>query len=414
MDVVIAPRSKLRTRILVAVFVVVVLAFFFLKTDRIDVPKSKVLSLQTKPANSVVVASAVLESASYRSVAASSSGIVKTVAVNSGSAIEAGQIAVEIVNSALVDDYDTALYEYETEQVNSEIRKSELREDIIDLDGKISIAQLELEEAELNHRAYMELIDTGSYSKLTFTKSEFLVKRLTAQLASLTNLKKVKSEIYESQIDNFNKKLALKKRALDIVKRKVEELKIVSPLTGIVSQVNVNIGDSVTNGQFLFDISDPQNLSFSISIPEFYFNAIDVGNRVRFYNPQTEKSINLPISSVNKISVNGHFVARAELASSNNVDSLIGSEWTAKIRSNKVINAIEVPRLSWFDGGDFIKLYVLTDDDTVSAQLTEFKVLEAKQDALVLATNTLGPLTVVLISPAQMDNKSHINLNIGG
>lgn len=414
MDVVIAPRSKLRTRILVAVFVVVVLAFFFLKTDRIDVPKSKVLSLQTKPSNSVVVASAVLESASYRSVAASSSGIVKTVAVNSGSAIEAGQIAVEIVNSALVDDYDTALYEYETEQVNSEIRKSELREDIIDLDGKISIAQLELEEAELNHRAYMELIDTGSYSKLTFTKSEFLVKRLTAQLASLTNLKKVKSEIYESQIDNFNKKLALKKRALDIVKRKVEELKIVSPLTGIVSQVNVNIGDSVTNGQFLFDISDPQNLSFSISIPEFYFNAIDVGNRVRFFNPQTEKSINLPISSVNKISVNGHFVARAELASSNNVDSLIGSEWTAKIRSNKVINAIEVPRLSWFDGGDFIKLYVLTDDDTVSAQLTEFKVLEAKQDALVLATNTLGPLTVVLISPAQMDNKSHINLNVGG
>ncbi|MEG3765289.1 efflux RND transporter periplasmic adaptor subunit [Alteromonas sp. 14N.309.X.WAT.G.H12] len=414
MDVVIAPRSKLRTRILIAVFVVVVLAFFFLKTDRIDVPKSKVLSLQTKPSNSVVVASAVLESASYRSVAASSSGIVKTVAVNSGSAIEEGQIAVEIVNSALVDDYDTALYEYETEQVNSEIRKSELHEDIIDLDGKIGIAQLELEEAELNHRAYIELIDTGSYSKLTFTKSEFLVKRLTAQLASLTNLKKVKSEIYENQIDNFNKKLSLKKRALDIVKRKVEALKIVSPLTGIVSEVNVNVGDSVTNGQFLFDISDPQNLSFSISIPEFYFNAIDVGNRVRFYNPQTEKSINLRISTVNKISVNGHFVARAQLAASNNVDSLIGSEWTAKIRSNKLINAVEVPRLSWFDGGDFIKLYVLADDHTATAQLTEFKVIEAKQDALVLATDTLGPLTVVLISPAQMDSKSLVKLNIGG
>ncbi|MBU2979866.1 HlyD family efflux transporter periplasmic adaptor subunit [Alteromonas sp. C1M14] len=414
MDVVIAPRSNLKKRLFVVILVVVILAFFFLKTDRIDVPKSKILSLQTKPSNSVVVASAVLESASYRSVAASSSGIVKTVEVNSGSTIEAGQIAVEIVNSALIDEYDTALYEYETEQINLEIRKSELREDIIDLEGKIGIAQLELEEAELNHRAYMELIDTGSYSKLTFTKSEFLVKRLTAQLASLANLKKVKSGIYESQIDNFNKKLALKKRALDILKRKVEALKIVSPLTGIVSQANVNIGDSVTNGQFLFDISDPQNLSFSIRIPEFYFNAVDVGNRVRFYNPRTEKSVNLPISSVNKISVNGHFVARAQLASANNVDSLIGSEWTAKIRSNKLINAIEVPRLSWFDGGDFIKLYVLTDDHTATAQLAEFKVIEAKQDTLVLATDTISPLTVVLISPAQMDNKSHLNLNIGG
>lgn len=414
MDVVIAPRYKLKTRILLAVFGLVALAFFFLKTDRIDVPKSKILALQTKPSNSVVVASAVLESASYRSVAASSSGIVKTVAVNSGSAIDAGQIAVEIVNSALIDEYDTALYEYETEQVNSEIRKSELREVIIDLEGKIGIAQLELEEAQLNHRAYIELIDTGSYSKLTFTKSEFLVKRLTAQLASLSNLKKLKSGIYESQIDNFDKKLSLRKRALDILKRKVEELKIVSPLTGIVSEVNVNIGDSVTSGQFLFDISDPQNLSFSISIPEYYFNAIDVGNRVSFYNPQTEKSINLSVSSVNKISVNGHFVARAQLASSSNADSLIGSEWTAKIRSNKLINALEVPRLSWYEGGDFIKLYVLADDDTSTAQLTEFQVIEAKQAALVLATNTTDPITIVLISPAQVDNKSYLNLNVGG
>ena len=117
---------------------------------------------------------------------------------------------------------------------------------------------------------------------------------------------------------------------------------------------------------------------------------------------------------MNKISVNGHFVARAQLASSSNADSLIGSEWTAKIRSNKLINALEVPRLSWYEGGDFIKLYVLADDDTSTAQLTEFQVVEAKQAALVLATNTTDPITIVLISPAQVDNKSYLNLNVGG
>lgn len=144
--------------------------------------------------------------------------------------------------------------------------------------------------ATLEHPDYIQMQQDylSSYSQLEFLEKEFArQKELQAGNASSGKiLQKAESE-YKSVfalVKGLEAKLAL----IGINKESVKEgkitsvINIISPVTGKVSKVNVNIGKYVNPQDEIFEIIDPTHLHVELTVFEKDISKISVGQKIRF------------------------------------------------------------------------------------------------------------------------------------
>lgn len=77
--------------------------------------------------------------------------------------------------------------------------------------------------------------------------------------------------------------------------------KIVSPVSGVVSEVNVNLGTQVTRGQKMAMVVDPSQLRVSVEIPGSDLTKIKKSAKIEFLASQVEKNEELLIEGVSPL-----------------------------------------------------------------------------------------------------------------
>lgn len=93
-----------------------------------------------------------------------------------------------------------------------------------------------------------------------------------------------KVEYEQSQLDTQNQieNIAVQQANLDIASKALEDNQLISPISGTVSQRNVEVGQIVSAGQTVFEIVDPSTLEIRGQMPFDPEHAVQVGQTLQF------------------------------------------------------------------------------------------------------------------------------------
>src|SRR5665647_2676265 len=217
-----------------------------LREDQIRLANIEIGSIQMQALKGTLKVNGIVNAApqNLATICAPMSGFVKSTSLMPGNAVSKGQVLVVIENQEFVD-----------------IQQSYLE------------ARNKLEFAEAEYKRHTELYKEEVYSQQNLQQVTADYKNLKAQVNAL----KQKLEVICINPDNLQE---------DNISRSIS---LVSPITGYVDAVNVNLGKYVTPTDVMFRIVNNDKLFLELTLFEKDANKVARGQKIRFFiNNETE------------------------------------------------------------------------------------------------------------------------------
>ncbi len=209
-------------------------------------------------------------------------GRVEAIFVEDGHHIAEGDSILRLANTDLVLDImfrEAQLYEQSNNLRNTRIsmeqRSLDLRRQLLELNLQISQQEREKDRAEALH--VNSLISTQEYGNI-MDRYEYLVnlRNITFQNARQDSIfRAVQIERLEASVDRMQSNL-------DIVRENQENLTVRAPISGQLSALNAEIGQTKTPGQRLGQIDVLDTFRVQAAIDEYYISRVEEGKRAEF------------------------------------------------------------------------------------------------------------------------------------
>lgn len=289
-------------------------------------------------------------------------GTVVEKLVEPGEEVVEGQELLRLSNTNLTLDFmnrETQIIEQinnlRNTRIQMELNEQDLKEKQLDI-------EYELAEIERNH-SIQELL----YSDSVIAKNEFVTSQQrfhylkNKQQLITQNLEQTKN--YRAlQLSRIDFSIELMERNLTAIRSNLEQLVIKAPLTGTLTSLNAEIGESKMRGENLGRIDQIDNYKLASLVDEHFLNQIHTGLNGTFTLHQQE--IQLAISKVFPEVVNNQFRIECEfLTPIDSLDLKRGQNVNLTLQLGNPKKAILVERGAFFNttGGNWI--YVLTEDN---------------------------------------------------
>lgn len=197
--------------------------------------------------------------------------------VEQGVYVEKGDPLVQLSNTSLQLDLISREAQV-TEQMNFlrntqmtiETNRLNLQRDILDLEYQMKTLRRHIEQNEMLRASAMVSEEdlTNLYENLSYKES----------LLRLTRQRQEKEEsIRELQLFQLQDSVEMLTRNLEFARQNVENLLVRAPISGYLSEFNVENGESRAAGSRLGQIDLPERYKLVASIDEFYLNRVQLG-----------------------------------------------------------------------------------------------------------------------------------------
>ena len=209
-------------------------------------------------------------------VEAVESGRVETVLVEEGSTVSVNQLLLELSNTSL--------------QLDTIGREADIAEQL----NNLSTSKLQFEQNQIEHQRRLLEIDwnVDRLERLNERQSELAKESLVSEadvtdvereLEYWTELRVVTNKAQETdtrlqqvqiqQLDNMVRRLT---RNLEAARQSLDNLKVRSPIDGILSSFVVNEGQVLSKGDRIGQIDDPRGFKLTSQVEEFYLPRIAI------------------------------------------------------------------------------------------------------------------------------------------
>ncbi|MDO8908139.1 MAG: HlyD family efflux transporter periplasmic adaptor subunit [Pseudohongiella sp.] len=209
-------------------------------------------------------------------------GVVEQIFVQEGAFVEAGQPLLQLSNTTLrlsVATNDTAI----TEQLNNltnisnglEMTKLSTEREIINIEYQISTLERQL-------RRQQQLVNERMISQEDF---DSIVDQLEYQKRLLVNSKArqaLEDRIREDRLQRIAQQMDKLEDNLTLAQSSFEGLLVRAPISGQLTSLPVQIGESKINGQRLGQIDVVNQYKIAAQIDEFYVSRVAPGQSARF------------------------------------------------------------------------------------------------------------------------------------
>ncbi len=208
-------------------------------------------------------------------------GRVEKIHVEDGASVQQGELLVELSNTALQLDVISREAQV-TEQLNN-----------------LRTLELSLEQNRLNHKKTLIDIDYAliRLSRVVNRRQE-LSKRQGISTAELENAEdelaynhkrravtiesqKSDEKLQKQQMSRLNAATVQLEKNLEFAHKNLDNLFIKAPVSGMLTAFDVEIGQSLSQGQRLGQIDDPSRFKVNAQIDEFYLGRVDVGQEAQ-------------------------------------------------------------------------------------------------------------------------------------
>ncbi|MDO4367402.1 MAG: efflux RND transporter periplasmic adaptor subunit [Bacteroidales bacterium] len=288
-------------------------------------------------------------------------GIVEKIVIEEGSSVRQGDVIVELSN------HNLSLQILDAEAQLAE-KQNFLRNTVISMEQeKLSLKQERLQlniDVARKERLYRQ--NEALYNKKLLSKEEWMQAKEDYELArdkrDLIIERQKQDSIYRTvQIEQLDNDLANMRRNMSLIRERVANLKIKSPITGELGQLDIVLGQSLSMGEKIGQINDLQDYKIEAQIDEHYIDRVKSGLDATFERQGV--SYNTTVRKVYPEVRNGQFKADF-VFSGNRPDNIrTGQTYYLNLQLGQPVQAIIVPRGAFYQstGGNWI--YVVKEGE---------------------------------------------------
>ncbi len=214
-------------------------------------------------------------------------GMVERLVVEEGATVRRGDVIVELSNPGLnlsILDSEAQLAEKQNflrnTQVTMEQERLNLRQEKLQLD-------LDVARKERTFRQNEQL-----YNEQLIRREDFIQAREDWELATerrkLVMERQRQDSIYRSvQVEQMEESLDNMRRNMELIRQRVDNLHVVSPIDGELGMLDVVLGQSLSSGQKMGQINDLSDFKVEAMIDEHYIDQVRVGLSATFERGET-------------------------------------------------------------------------------------------------------------------------------
>lgn len=290
-------------------------------------------------------------------------GRVEERLIEEGAQVKAGDVVIRLSNpllniGILQSEADLAYQENELRNTRISMEQEHLRlkQDRIGLDK-------ERMQKERRFRQYERLYNKKLLSKEDYLQAKEDFDAASGQLAVVDERIKQDDLFRSSQLESLDENIRNMKRSLALVRERLESLKVKAPVDGQLGNIEAQIGQSIAQGERIGQVITP-DLKVEAKIDEHYVERILPGLPASF--EREEKTYDMEVSKVYPEVREGQFRTDLHFTAGRPENIRAGQTYHLNLQLGDPVQAILVPRGSFYQasGGQYV--YVVDEEETVA------------------------------------------------
>lgn len=248
--------------------------------SRESAPEIHFAAVRRLAIESTVSTNGKVEPVEWAAARAETSGVVRTVEVQRGQRVEAGQILVRLDTTSAESDLAAALArEQEARAEVATLGQGGKAATLAHLNDAIRTAQTSLEVAQRDYEAFQRLAERQAATKLQVQEAKDALDRAKLQLASLQH--QLTAQVTATDRVVAEAKLRDAQAAVALAQRRVALADIRSPIAGTVYQFDLKVGAYMQPGNLVALIGKLDRVKVIVYVDEPDLGRVDVGMPVR-------------------------------------------------------------------------------------------------------------------------------------
>jgi HlyD family secretion protein len=287
-------------------------------------------------------------------------GRIDSIFLEAGTYVNKGDRILKLANTNLL--LDIMYREAELFQQSNNLRNTRLAMDQnrLTLRGQLLELNYQIKKQQRIYQQYEELIGRGLASDQQYQDAKDEYQYLVAE-RELTLETHRQDSIYRAiQIKQLQASLERMEANLQVVKQNLENLTIKAPVSGHLTSLNAEFGESKARGERLGQIDVLDGFKVRVAIDEHYIARINIGQKGEF--TLADEDYELVISKIYPEVVNGRFEVDLEFVSGEPEDARRGQSLHIRLELGDLEEAVLLDRGGFYQstGGQWV--YVLDEN----------------------------------------------------
>ncbi|HJC26745.1 MAG TPA: efflux RND transporter periplasmic adaptor subunit [Candidatus Alistipes stercoravium] len=287
-------------------------------------------------------------------------GIVERLVVEEGASVRKGDVLVELSNTSLTLEILNS--EAELAEKQNILRNTLISMEQEKLDLRLDKVQLDLD-VERKRRTWQQ--NEELYRSNLIAREEWLQSKedyeLAAKKRELNIERQVQDSLYRTvQIEQMEDNLENMKRNMQLIRQRIENLQVKSPIDGEVGLLDVVLGQSVSSGQKIGQVNDLSDYKVEAQIDESYIDRVRAGLDATFERQDT--SFTMRLRKVYPEVRNGQFRADFTFAGAHPRNIRSGQTYYLHLELGQPTDAVIIPRGSFYQTTGGAWIYVLAPE----------------------------------------------------
>lgn len=288
-------------------------------------------------------------------------GVVQEVFLESGTMVQQGDTILTLTNSGLqlsVLQQSSNLYD----QINN-VRNSRLslEQRTLQLRDQLANAKSQMEILRSQYERQKRLMDQDLIAEQEFqtTKENYEYQRKRYELTNESYKKDSVQTI--TQLQQLNESEERMYQNLEAVQRILDNLAVTAPISGQLSTIELNQGQSISSGERIGQIDILDSYKVRVAIDEYHLSRIIPGLTGSFtFDGQTHE---LEITKIYPVINNGQFEVDMEFVGEAPDNLRRGQTLRIRLELGESASAVQIPRGGFYQttGGNWV--FVVNEDD---------------------------------------------------
>ena len=287
-------------------------------------------------------------------------GIVERLVVEEGASVRKGDVLVELSNTSLTLEILNS--EAELAEKQNILRNTLISMEQEKLDLRLDKVQLDLD-VERKRRTWQQ--NEELYRSNLIAREDWLQSKEDYELAAKKRELNIERQIQDSlyrtvQIEQMEDNLANMKRNMELIRQRIGNLQVKSPIDGEVGLLDVVLGQSVTSGQKIGQVNDLSDYKVEAEIDESYIDRVRAGLDATFERQDT--AFTMRLRKVYPEVRNGQFRADFTFVGAHPRNIRSGQTYYLHLELGQPTDAVIIPRGSFYQSTGGAWIYVLAPE----------------------------------------------------
>ena len=287
-------------------------------------------------------------------------GIVERLVVEEGASVRKGDVLVELSNTSLTLEILNS--EAELAEKQNILRNTLISMEQQKLDLRLDKVQLDLD-VERKRRTWQQ--NEELYRSNLIAREDWLQSKEDYELAERKRELNIERQIQDSlyrtvQIEQMEDNLANMKRNMELIRQRIGNLQVKSPIDGEVGLLDVVLGQSVSSGQKIGQVNDLSDYKVEAEIDESYIDRVRAGLDASFERQDT--AFTMRLRKVYPEVRNGQFRADFTFVGAHPRNIRSGQTYYLHLELGQPTDAVIIPRGSFYQSTGGAWIYVVAPE----------------------------------------------------